>query len=239
MFSFLHSIVLTGVQSSTSLTTTATERVLNGVSHALLRPRVVDVAVRDTADAEGRAFMADEIDSDSGNTEVGSTGVDPSLHEEETGEGHLSRESFSEVESTDERTVENGLDGGLGFTSTTEMRRLEGWRPERLGLLLEIFSTYTRGLRVLQLLSDEVLKELSKWETRLEAREEELGEVEIRRQLERDFAAWQTQLGEREAELLAREEEFESISVSRIRAHLTQMEDWEAQARTAIRAASE
>ena len=206
--------------------------------HAVLRPRVVEDANEVEDVSEGQTTSMDSSENHSEVSCGETSGVGSPFNNEESEEGCDEEKSSTETESVNGPRLESGVAGGTRFLSSNEVGGRQCWRPECLRLLLEVFDTYTRGLRVLQLLSDEVLKALGKWNRELQSREEKMGEVETRRRLERDFESWQSQLSAREAELLAREIEFEETTTRRLREHLSHLADWEARATAAIRSLS-
>ena len=196
-------------------------------------------AIRDEDISEGRTTPSSlSIDESENHSEVsggGTSRVDSPLDNEEEGKVNETSDHSTDTENANGPGLEGGVAGGAEFVSSNEVRERQYWRPERLRLLLEVFDTYTRGLRVLQLLSNEVLTALRKWDRELRTREERMGEVETRRRLERDFGSWQSRLSAREAELLAREMEFEEVTTRRLREHLEQITNWEGRATEAIR----
>ena len=207
--------------------------------HAILRPRVAEDAIRDEDISEGRTTPSSlSIDESENHSEVSSretSRVVSPLDNEEEGKDSETGDRSTDTDHANGPDLEGGVASGAEFVSSNEVRERQYWRPERLRLLLEVFDTYTRGLRVLQLLSNEVLAALRKWDRELRTREERMGEVETRRRLEQDFGSWQSQLSAREAELLAREMEFEEVTTKRLREHLEQIANWEVRATEAIR----
>ena len=143
-------------------------------------------------------------------------------------------EDEEEMDSGDERFSSSLLHSRFPRSSTpisrvNSLNHHEIWRPERLDILLEVFDAYAGGLRVLQMMSEGIVSRFEAWDARLRRRENRIGEAEVRRRLATDFARWQMRLCEREARLDAREEEFEGMTLRRLRDHLSQVTDWEIQ----------